>query len=121
MKIYTYYENVNFKKQKELLSLWRESWESNGFSTSILNRDDAKKSNLYNDYYNFIQRVHDKVSGKELPENGYWLAAQLEIVAFTSVTSPSYISDYDIINRNFNDTHEVSPKLHWRDFTQDCF
>ena len=121
MNIYTYYENVNFKKQKELLSLWSQSWENNGFSTKVLSRQDAERSSLYNDYYNFVQSVHTQVSGKELPENGYWLAAQLEIVAFTTIDSASYISDYDIINRSFNDTHEVSSMLHWRDNCCSCF
>lgn len=121
MNIYTYYEDVGFKKQPELLKLWSKSWTNNGFNPLILSRTDAKKCEIYNEYYEFIQRVHLSVSNKELPENGYWLAAQLEIAAFTTIDCPSYISDYDIINRNFSDISSVSNILHWRNGCCSCF
>lgn len=122
MKIYTYYEDVSFPKQLELINVWKESWEKQGFSTFVLTRDDAKKSPLYQQYYDFIQRVHENVSGKTLPDNNYHLAAQLEIVAFTTIDKDkvSYISDYDVINKNFTfETREE--KLHWRDYCCSCF
>lgn len=120
MNIYTYYEDVKFNKQTELLALWERSWKKNGFNPIVLGRKDAKKSFLYDEYYEFVQRVHKKISGKELLDGGYWLAAQLEIAAFTTIDSASYVSDYDIINRSFNDTHEISSRLHWRDNCCSC-
>jgi hypothetical protein len=121
MNIYTYYEDVKFNKQTELLAIWEKSWKRNGFNPIILGRKDAEKSSLYDKYYEFVQRVHRKISDEELPDGGYWLAAQLEIVAFTTVDCPSYMSDYDIINKSFYETSEVSSKLHWRDNCCSCF
>ena len=43
MKIYTYYEEINFPQQKEMLELWRESWSKMGFETIVLGEEDAKK------------------------------------------------------------------------------
>lgn len=122
MKIYTYYEDVGFKKQLELIEVWQESWRKQGFDPIVLNREDAKKSPLYQKYYDFVQRVHEKISGKTLPENNYCLAAQLEIVAFTNIDKGevSYISDYDVINKNFTHKTETG-KLHWRDSCCSCF
>lgn len=122
MKIYTYYENVGFDLQEEMIKIWKQSWLNNGFEPIVLNRKDAESSTLYQKYYEFIQRIHKNISGKTLPENGYWLAAQLAIVAFTTIDKkkPSYISDYDVINKNFQ-YKDNSVKLHWRDECCSCF
>ena len=121
MKIYTYYEDVNLNKQNELLELWKSSWARHGYTPIILSRDDAKRSSMYEEYYAFVQRVHEKVSGKPLPENGYWLAAQLEIVAFTTIDSISFTSDYDIINYDFPVPEILNKELHWRNGCCSCF
>jgi len=122
MKIYTYYEDIKFEKQLELTEVWKQSWRKQGFDPIVLTREDAKKSPLYQKYYDFVQRVHENISGKTLPDNNYWLAAQLEIVAFTTIPKGevAYISDYDVINKNF--THKTNMgKLHWRDSCCSCF
>lgn len=122
MKIYTYYEDVGFHSQLELIELWKQSWSNNGFEPIVLTREDAKRSELYQEYYDFVQRVHEKISGKTLPDNNYYLAAQLEIVAFTTISKGevAYISDYDVINKNFR--HKPSwGKLYWRDSCCSCF
>ena len=121
VKIVTYYENVGFKNQEKLLELWKYSWARHGYNPIILNRNDAKSSSMYEEYYAFVQRVHEKVSGKPLPENGYWLAAQLEIVAFTTIDSISFISDYDIINYDFPVPEILHKELHWRNGHCSCF
>ena len=59
MKIYTYYEDINFELQNNLLELWSISWKRYGFDPIILSREDAKKSPLYNEYYEFVQSVHE--------------------------------------------------------------
>ena len=122
MKIYTYYEDVGFGGQLELIELWKKSWSNNGFEPIVLNREDAKRSELYQEYYDFVQRIHKNISGKILPENSYWLAAQLEIAAFTTINKKqaAYISDYDVINKNFQHKHNWG-KLHWRDSCCSCF
>ena len=121
MKIYTYYEDVGFKQQPELIELWKESWKRQGFDPIVLNREDAKKSPLYQKYYDFVQRVHKKSFGIELEDNSYWLAAQLEIVAWHTIKEPSFISDYDIINKNWKFKDNLFQKVHWRDDCCSCF
>ena len=121
MKIYTYYENVNFELQNALLELWTISWKRHGFDPIILSREDAKKSPLYNEYYDFVQSVHELSVGKQLPEGGYWLAAQLEIVAFHTISDPSYASDYDMINNGFKLGETIEGLVHWRNRDCSCF
>lgn len=122
MNIYTYYEDVDFRNQLELIELWKQSWLNNGFEPIVLTREDAKRSELYQEYYEFIQRIHKNISGNILPENNYWLAAQLEIVAFTTIDKKqsAYVSDYDVINKNFQ-YKDNSGKLHWKDGCCSCF
>lgn len=121
MKIYTYYEDIGFKNQDQLLDLWKYSWSKHGFTPIVLTRNEAKKSNLYEKYYDFVQRVHEKVSNKRLSEKEYCLAAQLEIVAFTTIDSASFISDYDVINYDFPKPETINKKLHWRNGCCSCF
>lgn len=120
MKIYTYYENINFSYQNELIELWKISWSRQGYEPIILNRDDAKKFEHYNKYYDFIQEIHEKSTGSVLPDVSYHMAAQLEIAAFATIKEPSFISDYDIINVNFKPCN-VGSKVFWRDAACTCF
>lgn len=121
MNIYTYYENINFSLQNELLEIWGKSWEKYGFNPIILSREDAQKSDLFNQYYDFVQRVHEYSVGSILPETEYWLAAQLEIVAFHTVLEPSYFSDYDMINNGFLTGESLESLVHWRNDACSCF
>ena len=121
MKIYTYYEEVGFANQKQLIEQWSLSWQNNGFETHVLTRDDAKQSPLFNRYYDFVQDIHTAVAKKELIDSSYWMAAQLEIVAWHTIQSPSFISDYDVINKNWQFYGEINSKVHWRDHCCPCF
>lgn len=121
MKIYTYYEDIGFHSQLELIELWRQSWSNNGFEPIVLTREDAKKSDLYQEYYDFVQRVHEKSVGIELNDNSYWMAAQLEIVAWHTIQQSSFVSDYDIINKNWKFFGGLPSKVHWRDHCCPCF
>jgi len=121
MNIYTYYEDIGFRNQLELIELWKQSWLNNGFEPIVLSREDAKRSELYQEYYDFVQRVHEKSVGIELNDNSYWMAAQLEIVAWQTIRQPSFISDYDIINKNWQYKYELKDKVHWRDDCCSCF
>ena len=47
MKIYTYYEDINFNKQNELLELWKLSWSRHGYEPIVLNLEDAKKHSYF--------------------------------------------------------------------------
>ena len=99
MKIYTYYQDIGFDYQQELLDLWQESWRRQNFDPIILGIEDAKKCPIYQTYYDFVQRIHENSVGKPLEKDNYCLAAQLEIAAFTTIDKdePCYMSDYDVI------------------------
>jgi hypothetical protein len=121
MKIYTYYEDIGHSPQNELLAVWGRSWDIWGFDPVILSRDDAKKSNLFQQYYDFVQKVHEKSVGKILPDKGYWMAAQLEIVGFQTIKNPAYTSDYDMINNGFERGEVLESLVHWRNDACSCF
>jgi hypothetical protein len=121
MKVYTYYEDIGGDLQPELLEVWSRSWRVQGFDPVILSREDAERSSLFQQYYDFVQRIHDKSVGKILKEKGYWLAAQLEVVAFHTIEKPSYASDYDMINNGFRTGEEVESLVHWRNDACSCF
>lgn len=118
MKIYTYYEDVNFLSQNELLDLWRFSWSRRGFEPIVLTLKDALNAEMHDEYIDFVTRVHKKI-GSEI--EGYWMAAQREIVAFTTIDEPSFISDYDVMNINFSPPDYVENLVHWRDGRCTCF
>ena len=121
MNIYTYYENIGHRLQNELLDIWKKSWEKYGFNAIILSREDAKQSILFQKYYDFIQRVHQHISGKTLRDKSYCMAAQLEIVAFHTIVEPSYISDYDMINNGFHTGEILESMVCWRNDACSCF
>jgi hypothetical protein len=121
MNIYTYYENVGHKLQDELLQIWKQSWEKYGFNAIVFSREEAKQSILFQKYYDFIQRVHEKVSGKILQDKSYCMAAQLEIVAFHTILESSYVSDYDMINNGFHTGENLESLVTWRNDACSCF
>jgi hypothetical protein len=47
MKVYTYYEDINFKHQNRLLDLWKNSWEKHGFEAIVLTRGNAENHPFY--------------------------------------------------------------------------
>jgi hypothetical protein len=115
MKIYTYYENINFKNQDELVSLWQKSWKDKGFETIILSEKDAQKSNFYEEFVEKISKLHEDIAGK--PLSRYGLSCWLRWLAYsTQPEEKFFVSDYDVINHNFNLT-EPKNILHLMD---DC-
>jgi hypothetical protein len=118
MKIYTYYEDINFNKQDELLELWKLSWSQQGFDPIVLTLEDALNAKMHDEYIDLVIRVHKKIGSKI---GGYWMAAQREIVAFTTIDEPSFISDYDVMNINFSPPDYVDNLVHWRDGRCTCF
>jgi hypothetical protein len=109
-RVYTYYENINFKHQSELLDLWSESWRSNGFDPIVLSLEDAKKSPYYDEFVDQIQFLVLEITGRPLSQYGMscylrWLAysAQADSVSFL-------VSDYDVINRRFTPVQLIEPR-----------
>lgn len=104
MKIFTYYENINFQHQDELVQLWKASWDAQGFESTVLTLEDAKKSSYYEEFVNSIKKAHIDIAGYEIRPYGLscyvrWLAYSVQ-----SHQDSFLVSDYDIINKNFKAT-----------------
>jgi len=119
MKIYTYYENINFQNQDELVTLWKNSWKDHGFEPIILTREDAEKADFYQEYTSELNRLHQEIAGSPLKK--YGLSCWLRWLAYsTQVEEKFYVSDYDVINHNFNPI-EPENTLHLMDNCCPCF
>jgi hypothetical protein len=118
MKIYTYFENINFQSQNELLSLWKRSWERQGFEALVLNRDAAEQHPYYHEFSLKMNDLHVKIMGK--PLSNYGLSCYLRWLAYaTQPEEKFYVSDYDIINNSFK-IKEPSNQLHFIDGDCPC-
>jgi hypothetical protein len=101
VKIYSYYDNIKFDNQKELVSLWKISWEKQGFIPIVLSSDDAKKNTYYEEFVTKLKYIHKEITGKELQQ--YGLSCYLRWLAYANQNEIDcfLMSDYDVINRNF--------------------
>ena len=110
MKIYTYYENINFKQQDELVELWKESWTNNGFDPIVLSLEDAKKSEYYDEFVYQLKALSHEVTGH--PLTNYGLSCYLRWLAYSTQeeTESFLVSDYDIINKQFTPVKLNEPK-----------
>lgn len=101
MKIYTYFENINFKQQEELVELWNKSWSSHGFETAVLTLEDAQKHPHYEEFVEKIKQLVLQVTEK--PLNRYGLSCYLRWLAYATQenTDSFLVSDYDIINTGY--------------------
>lgn len=113
VKVYTYYENINFSHQEELLEIWQKSWENNGFEVNVLNRSDAEKHSFYNEYVKRLESIHLNLTDK--PITKYGLSCWLRWLAYaTQPEEKFYVCDYDVINHNFTPV-EPNIRLHLMD------
>lgn len=116
MKIYTYYDNINFKYQNELIELWKLSWSRQGYDPVVLNLEDSKKNPYFETLNREMRRIYNEITGKQITDYGMscwfrWLAYAMQDEDIF------YVSDYDAINLNFAIT-KPSDKLHLMD--ADC-
>jgi len=121
MKIYTYYEPVDMAEQESLIELWKINWTQKGFDPVVLGIDDALSAPIHDEYMNFVHDIHSAIDPDTNIEGTYWLATQREIAAFTVIDEPSFVSDYDVFNVNFDPPREVEDYVHWRDARCTCF
>lgn len=119
MKIYTYYENINFKNQDELVSLWETSWRTRGFEPIVLSAKDAKISDFYEEFVTQLNRFSQSIAKKTLDD--YELSCWLRWLAYsTQAEEKFFVGDYDVINHNF-DLAEPENNLHLMDDCCPCF
>lgn len=123
MKIYTYYENINFKKQNELLDLWKTSWENMGFEAVVLSSKDAKLSEDYDEFCKKMQFIFKQITGKNLGR--YGLSCFVRWLAYSNIQNDGsrfFVSDYDVINSGkFTPYDPTLDKLHFYDADCPCF
>ena len=116
MKIYTYYQDINFFGQRELIDLWKISWSRHGYEPIALNLEDAKKHPYFETLNSEMRRIFREITNKEIAE--YGMSCWFRWLAYATLADEKfYVSDYDAINVNFPIT-EPSDKLHLMDF--DC-
>lgn len=113
MKIYTYYQEINFAEQNELINLWKMSWSRKGYQPVVLNLDHAKKHPYFETLDKEMRRLYYEITGKKIQDYGMscwfrWLAYS------TQDEKKFYVSDYDAINVNFS-IIEPNDKLHMMD------
>ena len=129
MKIYTYYTNIRFRDQDELIHLWKESWERMGFEAIVLNEKYAQMHPDYQDFIDKIRFIHSKVTGK--PIKLYGLCCYVRWLAYAMVgrdedpTTPAMnerflVSDYDVINNGWKPSYFSSEKMHFLDADCPC-
>ena len=58
MNVYTYYQNIEFSGQNELIELWKKSWESKGFNAIVLGKEDAESHPFYNEFCDKLKKIH---------------------------------------------------------------
>ena len=82
MKIYTYYQDIDFSAQQELIDLWKVSWSRQGYEPIVLNLEDAKKHSYFQTLNTEMRRFYKEITNKEITEYGMscwfrWLAYHL--------------------------------------------
>jgi hypothetical protein len=119
MKIFTYYENIDFANQDQLITLWANSWRTHGFHPVVLTNKEAQKSNFYEEFTSKLKVLHQEIAGK--PLNRYGLSCWIRWLAYsTQEESGFYVSDYDVINHNFN-LKNIESTLHLMNENCPCF
>lgn len=113
MKIYTYYQNINFCKQQKLIDLWKASWSRQGYEPVVLHLDDAKSHPYYETLNIEIRRIFNEITGKQIGD--YGMSCWFRWLAYATQTEDAfYVSDYDAININFP-IIKPNDKLHLMD------
>ena len=100
MKIYTYYENIDFNHQDRLLDFWKSSWEIHGVDAIVLTQSDVQNHPFYEEFLNRLEQIHIKLTNNN--PSKYVLSCWVRWLAYsTQKEEKFYVSDYDVINHNF--------------------
>ena len=123
MKIYTYYEDINFNFQDKMIDLWKKSWEQHGFEAVVLTLKDAKKNPYYEEFVTNLKYLNTEIAGKDI--GPYELSCHVRWLAYSIQEDMDafLVSDYDVINKNFKttDINESSGKISFLDEYCPCF
>lgn len=119
MKIYTYYEDIGFVNQLELIELWKESWSKNGYDAIVLGKKDVETHSFYDNFCAVIKNIHKSIIGTEI--SAYGLSCFVRWLAYSNLKLHKrfYVSDYDIINKNYPVIYPID-RLHLMDGLCPC-
>ena len=116
MKIFTYYQNINFDSQTPILKLWKKSWEKQGFDATVLTVKDARQSPYYYGFLKKIRLIHKNITGYDISQ--YGISCYVRWLAYSALkrTEPFLVSDYDVINKGFTaeDIKESEEKINFQ-------
>jgi hypothetical protein len=103
VKVYSYYDNVGFKNQTEIVNLWMRDWSNKGFEPVLLSINSIEDKEFLRHFYNEITDLHIYITGK--PINKYGLSCYFRWIAYSSINQhePFLATDYDIFNVTFNE------------------
>lgn len=119
MKIYTYYEDIDVPRQKEILELWKYSWQKYGFDPIVLSEIDAQRNVFYNEFIEKMQAIHLSIINN--PISKYGMSCYKRWLAYATQNEERfYFSDYDVINNGFLPKEPIK-KLHLMDGCCPCF
>jgi len=117
MKIFTYYQNIDFDSQLPILKLWEKSWKKQGFDAAILTPRDARQSPYYYGFLKKIRLIHKNITGYDISQ--YGISCYVRWLAYSTLkhTEPFLVSDYDVINKGFTaeDVKESEEKINFLD------
>lgn len=99
MRVYTYYQRFKgLGDATPIIELWRETWEQQGWETTVLNEDDAARHPRYEQYKEKVSRL-PSVNGSD-----YEVACYLRWLAMLCEPIPAWgalLTDYDCMNISF--------------------
>jgi len=97
MNVYTYYDDIDFDQQDEIIELWKISWKRHGFNPIILNRAHAQQNPYYDEYVDKLNEISEKINRRKL--SLYDLCCFLRWMAYSTMKEENMIvCDYDVIN-----------------------
>lgn len=112
MKIFTYYDDLGWSFQKELLDIWYNNWQEMGFEPYILTPEDSVKHSLYKRLDSSMKEIYKTIMGHDIKPYGMscwhrWLA----YATIKPIDESFYVSDYDVFNTGWH-PQKPEKKLH---------
>lgn len=112
-KIYTYYDDLRWAFQKDLLDIWTDNWKSMGFEPLIVRKEDAMSHDLYKYFDESLKKIHLKLY-ETSNINSYISSCWHRWLAYATIAPSNesfYVSDYDVFNTGWY-PQKTEEKLH---------
>lgn len=118
-KVYTYFEDIKFEGQVELLNLWVKNWGMHGFEPVVLGPENAESHPYYEEFMDSINRVHLAIM--QAPLGDYGKTCYKRWIAYAGVKNEAgfSVADYDVFNKDF--VERKFEKLTFFNWRTPCF